>query len=500
MIQNKHIIRLSFIALFINIVANIVLYRYFMIEEVILNEVSKQSGYIADSFKEKVWESNRVGVLKIMPGNIYDLLQDDDVIKLLSDIRDFISSTKANITLYDAVGNKIISSEDKEYSIFEKYKSTNIYNNILIYMDRYFLSKFMNDQGLAHAYRGKSNHNLVSRAIVNIGVNYNEEVSYVKSYIPIIGPQGKFKISGVIEITSDITKEWDNITLLEQKIFLGFIVIFLFFFGIIMYNTNYAQRIINKQYETNRDLKAAKMYAETESLAKTEFLANMSHELRTPLNAIIGFSEIMIMKTYGEIENKQYREYVQDISNSGKHLLTIINDILDFSKASANKLLINNVEIDLNKLASSSMRFVKPKADQAKIKLIEDFPDETVVIRADPKRLKQALLNLLSNSVKFTPASGTITLSVKKDYIKKQVYIVVADTGIGMSEQEIPKALSLFGQVDNSLSRKYDGTGLGLPLTKKLVELMDGEFDIQSKPGNGTKVTIIFNYSDYENA
>jgi len=263
-----------------------------------------------------------------------------------------------------------------------------------------------------------------------------------------------------------------------------------------MYNTNYAQRIINKQFETNRLLEEAKIKAENESLAKTDFLANISHELRTPLNAIIGFSEIMIAETYGKIENDQYRDYVNDINNSGKHLLSVINDILDFSKASADRLSVDKVEIDLNKLALSSMRFVKPRADEASVMLVHNMPEEHVIIFADPKRLKQALLNLLSNAVKFTPPEGSVTLSLKVNKVKKVVYIILADTGIGMSDSDIPKALSSFGQVDNKLSRRYEGTGLGLPLTKKLVELMNGVFDLQSEPGKGTTVTLTFEYTD----
>ena len=157
---------------------------------------------------------------------------------------------------------------------------------------------------------------------------------------------------------------------------------------------------------------------------------------------------------------------------------------------------IETMDLDLNKLAAASMRFVKPRATKANIRLIEDFPEEHVVIKADAKRLKQVFLNLLSNSVKFTPSDGSVTLSIKKDAFKKLVYISVTDTGIGMSEEDIPKAISSFGQIDSKLSRKYEGTGLGLPLTKKLVELMNGTFDIKSTVGKGTTITIIFQYSE----
>jgi two-component system cell cycle sensor histidine kinase PleC len=347
------------------------------------------------------------------------------------------------------------------------------------------------------AMRGKTRNILVSRAMVTDQDGLENEISYIITYIPIIDSEnGEFNVDGIVEITTDITDQWNNIAYLEKRIFISFIVIFLVFFIIVMYNTNYAQKIINKQFETNRELEEAKVKAETESSAKTQFLANVSHELRTPLNAIIGFSEMILSETYGKLENTQYKDYINDINNSGKHLLSVINDILDFSKASVDKLKVELIDLDLNKLALSSLRFVKPRADEANVKLIEDLPQEHIVMKADPKRLKQALLNLLSNSVKFTPSEGSVTLSVKKDVLKKLVYISVTDTGIGMSDQDIPKALSSFGQLDNKLSRKYEGTGLGLPLTKKLVELMNGTFDIKSIVGKGTTITLIFQYSD----
>lgn len=497
MIQNKHIIRLSFIGLFLSIVANIVLYRYFMIEEVVIKQIAEQNQYISQKFKSIVWNKNNKAASKMQNNDYLDLINDSDFIKLAKDINVFFASTNANIAIFNNQGHKVFSSHHKQYSDIKWYRSNNIYNRMLIYMDLYFLTKFFSNQPLNDAYRGKTQHSLVSRAIIITDDNHHDEISFIKSYIPIIDSHnGDFTIQGVLEITTDITAQWDGITYLEQRIFAAFLIVFIIFFIIVMYNTNYAQNIINKQYETNRDLEEAKTRAETESSAKTDFLANISHELRTPLNAIIGFSEIMISETYGKMENKQYLDYIHDINNSGKHLLSVINDILDFSKASADKLQVEKVELDLNKLASSSMRFVKPRADEAKVQLVEKFTKEHIIIKADPKRLKQALLNLLSNSVKFTPENGSVTLSVKKDAIKKTVDITVTDTGIGMSDQDIPKALSSFGQVDNRLSRKYEGTGLGLPLTKKLIELMGGKFDLQSKEGRGTRVTITFEYSD----
>jgi two-component system cell cycle sensor histidine kinase PleC len=218
--------------------------------------------------------------------------------------------------------------------------------------------------------------------------------------------------------------------------------------------------------------------------------------LRTPLNAIIGFSEIILSGADDKTKEAQYKDYINDINSAGKHLLGVINDILDFSKASADKLKVDNVELDLNKLIISSMRFVQPRADEAKVRLIEDLPKTHIIVKADPKRLKQVMLNLLSNAVKFTLENGFVTVLVRADEIKKCVDIKIIDTGIGIKESDIPKALSIFGQIDTKLSKKYEGTGLGLPLTRKLVELMQGTFELQSTVGVGTIITLTFKYED----
>lgn len=497
MIQNKHIIRLSFIGLFLNIVANIVLYRYFMIEEVVLKQVANQNTYIAEAYKNRIWDNNTAAISKIKSKKYQNLLQDKEFINFAKISANFLRNINADVTLYNKSGAKFLTNNEINIISVNKYTSQSYYDKIFLHLDKYFLQDYISDDAISESFRGKSSHSLVSRAIVMDKNDNQYEKSFISSYIPIIdSSMGKFNIEGVMEITTDITEQWDNITYLEKRIFVAFVIIFLVFFIIVMYNTNYAQRIINKQFETNRALEEAKTRAEMESSAKTDFLANISHELRTPLNAIIGFSEIIIAETYGKLESKQYQDYIFDINNSGKHLLSVINDILDFSKASADKLKVDKMDLDLNKLAAASMRFVKPRADEASVQLIADLPKDHVIIYADPKRLKQALLNLLSNSVKFTPTEGSVTLAIKQNTAKKLVYISVTDTGIGMSDQDIPKALSSFGQVDNTLSRKYEGTGLGLPLTKKLIELMDGKFDLQSTPGVGTTVTITFEYTE----
>ncbi len=229
----------------------------------------------------------------------------------------------------------------------------------------------------------------------------------------------------------------------------------------------------------------------TANRTKSEFLANMSHELRTPLNAILGFSELMSNATHGPLGNPKYEEYTKDINDSGRHLLALINDILDLSKIEAGRLELDEEEIDVAMTIGSCMVLVKERARNGGVKLKTDIPDGLPALHADKRKLKQILVNLLSNAVKFTPAGGEVTLKVWSRPDSGYVFQVI-DTGIGIALADIPAALSPFGQVDSRLDRKYEGTGLGLPLTKSFVEMHGGSLDLQSEEGAGTTVTVRF--------
>ena len=245
---------------------------------------------------------------------------------------------------------------------------------------------------------------------------------------------------------------------------------------------------ISKRKETEEQLVAAKTQSDMSNRAKSEFLANMSHELRTPLNAIIGFSEILRDELFGPLGQEEYKEYAKDINNSGVHLLQIINDILDVSKIEAGKRELSETLMSLREVSESAFTMVKPKADVASIYIDNLIPSDLPPMRAEELAIKQILINLLNNAVKFTNEGGKITMNAK--FEDEFLVVSVSDTGIGMKKEHIKKALSAFGQVNTAMNRKESGTGLGLTLVKQLTELHGGYISIDSIPDEGTTVMV----------
>lgn len=293
----------------------------------------------------------------------------------------------------------------------------------------------------------------------------------------------------LVEIYTDLTPLMARLTRLHYTVSGSIIATFLLLIGILLLTVMRAEAIIARQHEVNLELTAAASAAEAQSRDKSQFLANISHELRTPLNAIIGFSEI-IKNEAGHLLSESHQSFIRDIHNSGKHLLSLINDILDYSKAEAGKLQVDWIESDMGKIIRNSLRMVMPRAEAAQVMLVEEVPSEPMVAVTDGKKLKQVLLNLLSNAVKFTPAGGEVRCALWEDITTHQIVIQVKDTGIGIAPKDISKVMMPFGQVDSALSRKYEGTGLGLPLARKFVELMEGKFTIESELNRGTTITI----------
>ena len=315
----------------------------------------------------------------------------------------------------------------------------------------------------------------------------------VNCYVPVVVGKSpdRDSVEAIIEIRYDVTSQWKQLDLFQQIGTGGVIGLFLLVIGTLLYTSNKAELIIARQHDANLELAAQAASAQAENRDKSQFLANVSHELRTPLNAIIGFSEFIKSERSGPIGNDKYAEYIRDIHGSGVHLLSLINDILDYSKAEADKLELEISEVDATKTVRNSMRLVSPRAEEAQVQLVEEIPREHFILKTDAKKIKQVMLNLLSNAVKFTPAGGMVTVSMWQNIVDGGLSIEVKDTGIGIAPKDISRAMAPFGQVDNTLSRKYEGTGLGLPLTRKFVEIMGGTFSIASEVGKGTTITIV---------
>lgn len=250
-------------------------------------------------------------------------------------------------------------------------------------------------------------------------------------------------------------------------------------------------RDITSWKKVEADLLRAKESAEDASAQKSDFLAKISHELRTPLNAIIGFSEVMSSEKFGPVANKRYLGYINDIHTSGGHLLSLINDLLDLSKIEAGKFELDFVSVDLDDIVTQSVATMQPQASRGRVIIRSSLSPDLPPVVADERAMHQIMLNLLSNAIKFTDAGGQVIVSAELDEAG-EVKLRVRDTGIGMNEEEVERALEPFQQILRSDRIEQEGTGLGLPLTQALTEANRASFAIESTPGSGTLVEITF--------
>ncbi|MEP0709453.1 MAG: ammonium transporter [Parvibaculum sp.] len=247
---------------------------------------------------------------------------------------------------------------------------------------------------------------------------------------------------------------------------------------------------VRKREQTANELRDARDAAELANASKSQFLANMSHELRTPLNAIIGFSEVMNGELFGPMENERYKDYVGDIHKSSSHLLSLINDILDLSKIEADRYELYEEELDVPEVVASCERMMRHRSEEAGVNLTVTVDDGLPLLMADKRALRQIMLNLVSNAVKFTPKGGSIQLAAFLEPDRRMAFRVT-DTGVGMAKKDIPIALEPFRQIGkDSNIYSTEGTGLGLPLTRALARMHGATLVIESEPGEGTTITV----------
>ena len=251
------------------------------------------------------------------------------------------------------------------------------------------------------------------------------------------------------------------------------------------------QHLLEEVKNKNLHLEIALAQAEASTHAKTEFLANVSHELRTPLNAIIGFTELLQREMFGPLGDDRYKGYVTNVLDSGRHLLDIISDLLDMAKVEAGQLELRDEEVDIASTVASCSKLLSESARASDVTLAANLPPDLPLLRADQRMLKQMLINLMSNAIKFTPEGGRVVVNGETREDGK-IALSVADTGIGIAQHDIEKVLTPFGQVDSAFARRHPGTGLGLPLVKAMVELHDGTLTLHSEIGVGTTATLAF--------
>jgi two-component system cell cycle sensor histidine kinase PleC len=244
------------------------------------------------------------------------------------------------------------------------------------------------------------------------------------------------------------------------------------------------------RHRTRRAEHAARIEAELASKVKSEFISNMSHELRTPLNTVIGFSKLLMEHERRKLPDDEIVEYANLVHDAASHLLSVINDILDISKIQSGRYTLDNREVVLDELLQSCIASLKQQAGDTGIVVVKDIAPALGPVRGDPAKLRQIFLNLIGNAIKFSKAGGTVTVKATRTS-EGGTYVLISDTGVGMTEDELRIAVTPFGQVDGSRARWREGTGLGLPIAKALVELHGGELHIASTKDNGTEVTVL---------
>ncbi len=318
------------------------------------------------------------------------------------------------------------------------------------------------------------------------------DIVVLATYVPARAPDDPSRILAVLEIYTDVTEL--EITVLNRPEVRGamlvIVLVLLSAFGAQLWVLRRAEDRVLLEHDRRLRASAELSRVDEASRAKSLFLANMSHELRTPLNAVIGFSDILQSEMFGPIAQRRYVEYAADINRAGRHLLRVIDDVLDLSKIEAGKVDVNVSVVDPAATIASALDMLATESDRHGVTIRRDLPSDVPLIATDDGKLRQIVLNVVSNAIKYTGTGGSVTVRLEVASDAPAVRIVMADTGIGMSADDLAVALTPFGRVQGTPGSQRGGTGLGLPLTREFVRLLGGRFNVQSAPGVGTTVTV----------
>ncbi|MBL8833750.1 MAG: hypothetical protein JNL71_15265 [Rhodospirillales bacterium] len=437
---------------------------------------------LADTAEQSALSLNRLFANFLWPGyaafaaqasgmSREDIRAHERTTAMFADVRDLARGTRIlKVKLFDRAGLTIFSSETAQIG-------TSSYTS----------------PGLQAALDGRVDCKLEYRARFEAtdGPVFDRRV--VSCYMPIHEGPAAGAIAAIMEIYSDVTESHDLVVAkVRNEAAIG-VAILAVAFLVLLAVVRHAERAIAREHRRNAALGLARAEAETASRTKSTFLANMSHELRTPLNAIIGFAEMIRGEIVGPVGNARYRTYAGHIGEAGQHLLAIINDVLDFTKAEAGKMRVDAVRADVGVIVRSVAQMVEPAASRAGVTLEVHAASGLPEAFLDASKLRQILLNLTGNAIKFTPKGGRVELAAAPAPGRgrpQRLRFEVRDTGVGMGEADIATALRPFGQVDNPMTRHAGGTGLGLPLAKEFAELMGGSLVIESEAGEGTTVIV----------
>ncbi len=343
--------------------------------------------------------------------------------------------------------------------------------------------------GFRQAMAGRVASELTHRNQFSAFEGVIEDRDVLSTYIPIYNDTTAQTPASVFEIYYDATAFLKAIADRQTTQALVIFSVFTGIYILLLFVARRADAMAREHHDAALASAAAAARAESANRTKSEFLANMSHELRTPLNAVLGFADIIRRQMFGTVGSPRYASYAEDIFVAANHLLAIINDILDLARVEAGKIDIQSELLHLDAFTEHALGMVRTEAEAGRIVLTRELDPGVATMETDERLLQQIVLNLLTNAIKFTPPGGTVRLSVQAA-ASGRIAIQVSDTGIGIKKEDIPKALAPFSQIENSMSRRHQGTGLGLSLAQRFSKALGGRLVIESEPGRGTTVVI----------